>query len=147
MVSLTPSTVTDMPEHDGTPTREEHLAAEAEAERRGLVGSSTAPYSMSNPIDDFVMKPLVWTEQRKPNKACCYNHCIAETPFGEFLLTWKGWKGRPADTMGFDETPWGDVWYDYWGSVEEAQKWAEEMLFDKIKSMLAQTHNGKVDNE
>lgn len=31
-----------MPEPNGTPTREEHLAAEAEAERRGLVGSSTA---------------------------------------------------------------------------------------------------------
>jgi len=88
-------------------------------------------------LQRLVMKPLVWTEQRKPNNDCSYNHCIAETPFGRFLLTWKGWKEQPADSMGFDETPWGDVWYGYWGSVEGAQKEAEDMLLEKIKLLVA----------
>ena len=89
-----------------------------------------------NADDNFVLKPLVWSENREANNECCYNHCIAETPFGRFLLTWKGWKERPTDGMGFDETPWDDVWYDGWDSVEDAQKEAEEMLLNKIKKMV-----------
>jgi hypothetical protein len=38
------------------------------------------------------IKPLIWTDEQKSNDEISYNHVIAETPFGRFLITWKGWK-------------------------------------------------------
>jgi hypothetical protein len=61
---------------------------------------------------------LSWSEERQPCEECRYNHCIAETPFGRFLISWKGWKEHPAVTA--DETPFGD-WFECWNSVEEAK--------------------------
>jgi len=61
---------------------------------------------------------LSWSEERQPCEECRYNHCIAETPFGRFLISWKGWKEHSAVTA--DETPFGD-WFECWNSVEEAK--------------------------
>jgi hypothetical protein len=61
---------------------------------------------------------LQWTENRQPNEECRYNHCKAETPFGRFLITWKGWKRYDDPTV--DETPWGD-WYGVFNSVDDAK--------------------------
>jgi hypothetical protein len=61
---------------------------------------------------------LSWSEERQPCEECRYNHCIAETPFGRFLISWKGWKEDAAVTA--DETPFGD-WFECWNSVEEAK--------------------------
>jgi hypothetical protein len=61
---------------------------------------------------------LSWSEERQPCEECRYNHCIAETPFGRFLISWKGWEEHPAVTA--DETPFGD-WFECWSSVEEAK--------------------------
>jgi len=61
---------------------------------------------------------LSWSEERQPCEGCRYNHCIAETPFGRFLISWKGWKDHFAVTA--DETPFGD-WFECWNSVEEAK--------------------------
>ena len=77
---------------------------------------------------------LEWTEQIAPNEECSYNHTKAETPFGRFLLTWKGWKDYPD--YGFDETPWGGVEYHGWGTVEEAQEWAAKEMWRRISACL-----------
>lgn len=78
---------------------------------------------------------LNWTEPRPPTKdVCSYHHTIAETSFGRFLLTWKGWKDY-AD-YGFDETPWGEIEYHGFGSVEEAQQWAEHELYKRVQLLL-----------
>jgi hypothetical protein len=61
---------------------------------------------------------LSWSEERQPCEECRYNHCIAETPFGRFLISWKGWEEHSAVTA--DETPFGD-WFECWNSVEEAK--------------------------
>ena len=61
---------------------------------------------------------LNWSEERQPCEQCRYNHCIAETPFGRFLISWKGWKGYPAVTV--DEAPFGE-WFECWNSVEKAK--------------------------
>jgi hypothetical protein len=61
---------------------------------------------------------LSWSEERQPCEECRYNHYIAETPFGRFLISWKGWKDHFAVTA--DETPFGD-WFECWNSVEEAK--------------------------
>ncbi len=84
------------------------------------------------PVDRRVS--LEWSEHRTPNDGCHYNHTKAETPFGPFLLTWKGWKDYPA--YGFDETPWGDVEYHDWNTVEEAQEWAAQEMGRRIDACL-----------
>lgn len=66
---------------------------------------------------------LEWTEPAKANDEVRYDHTKAETPFGRFLLTWKGWKEYPD--YGFDETPWGEAEYKDWNTVADAQRWAE----------------------
>ena len=83
---------------------------------------------------------LAWSAPAPPCEECRYDHTRAETPFGTFLLTWKGWK--EYDSPGFDETPWGEVVYNGWNTVEEAQAWAESEMERRIKECLA--HNDKV---
>jgi hypothetical protein len=61
---------------------------------------------------------LSWSEERQPCEECRYNHCIAETPFGRFLISWGGWEEDTAVTA--DETPFSD-WFERWNSVEEAK--------------------------
>lgn len=101
--------------------------------------NEASPANAESDLERLVMLPLEWTENRQPNRECGYNHCIAETPFGRFLLTWKGWKSEPWQDigMGFDETPWGDVWYDCWDDVEDAKKDAEAALKTKVLSLFA----------
>lgn len=82
------------------------------------------------PVDRRVS--LEWSEHRTPNSDCHYNHTVADTPFGRFLLAWKGWKDYPA--YGFDETPWGEVEYHGWDTVEEAQEWAEQEMARRIEA-------------
>jgi len=84
---------------------------------------------------------LEWSEQRAPNADCHYNHVIADTPFGRFLLTWKGWKDDPG--YGFDETPWGEVEYHGWYAVEEAQEWAAKEMVRRIEACFKANVEGK----
>lgn len=87
------------------------------------------------------MSALVWTEEKKANEECSYNHTIAVTPFGRFLLSWKGWREVPYHGIGFDETPWGDAWYDYWDTAEEAKIAAEERYQTMLKKELDKFNN------
>jgi hypothetical protein len=82
---------------------------------------------------------LKWSDPAKPNDQCHYDHSIAETPFGRFLLTWKSWKTEPWQDMGFgfDETPWGGVEYHGWSCVGDAQKWAEAEMGRRIELCFA----------
>lgn len=66
---------------------------------------------------------LQWTENRKANELIKYDHCLADTPFGRFLLTWKSWKEFPS--YAFDEKPWEGWDEGVFNSVEEAQDWAQ----------------------
>lgn len=70
---------------------------------------------------------LKWSPPAPGEEECRYDHTRAQTPFGNFLLTWKSWKSGPGQDpdYGFDETPWGDTEYQGWNSVEQAQEWAE----------------------
>jgi hypothetical protein len=77
---------------------------------------------------------LQWTENRQPNEECRYNRCIAETPFGRFLITWKGWKTHDDPTV--DETPWGD-WYGVFNSVDAAKAACQREFDVKVKACAA----------
>ena len=70
------------------------------------------------------VEPLQWCEERAPNDYCPYNHCIAETPFGRFVISWKGWKDYPDFVP--EEQPWMDgsseeTWCPCWDTLEEAK--------------------------
>ena len=79
---------------------------------------------------------LKWTDPAPPGKDCPYDHVIAETPFGRFLLTWKSWKDDPG--YGFDETPWGETGYPGLNTIEEHKQWAEEQMRFRIAQYLGQ---------
>lgn len=66
---------------------------------------------------------LQWSEIGEPCEEVRYHHVTAHTPFGRFLITWKGWKKYDAPTI--DESPWGDL-YGNFTTVEEAKAWAEQ---------------------
>ena len=79
--------------------------------------------------------PLKWSEDRPPSQEVQYDHSIAETPIGKFLLTWKSWKEPYDRGIGFDETPWG-VWYAGWSTTEQAKAAAEAELARRMQSMI-----------
>jgi hypothetical protein len=103
------------------------------------VSPSPSPYDLIELVKqgEQVEPPssgLQWTENRQPNEECRYNHCIAETPFGRFLITWKDWKAYNDPTV--DETPWGD-WYGVFNSVDEAKTACQSELNAKLLACAA----------
>ena len=82
---------------------------------------------------------LSWSPVTPPNSECSYHHTEATTPFGTFLLTWKGWKTEPWQSKGicFDETPWGEVWREWWDTPEQAQRDAEFEYSRRLRAALA----------
>lgn len=50
------------------------------------------------------VKGLAWSEATPPTKdVCSYDHCTAETTFGQYRLEWKSWKGNEARKPPFYE--------------------------------------------
>ena len=82
-------------------------------------------------MDDLKLK---WSNDLPPSEDCHYNHSICNTPFGRFLLTWKGWKPKGSGGIGFDETPWGEAWYGYWNTPHEAKIEAEKVYAQKLNA-------------
>lgn len=80
------------------------------------------------------VRPLVWTDVRAPDDQCPYTHCIAETPFGRFLLTWKGWKDD-IDPVA-EETPWGEFYDPRADTVVEAQVACEREFARRVALCL-----------
>ena len=72
---------------------------------------------------------LQWTENMPPNESCRYDHFIAETPIGRFLITWECWK--EWDSRVVDETPWGD-WYAAFDSLGEAKAACQQGMDERI---------------
>jgi hypothetical protein len=72
---------------------------------------------------------LQWTDNMPPSEACRYDHCIAETPFGRFLITWKSWEEYDSPTV--DETPWGD-WYAAFNSVDDAKAACQQGMNERL---------------
>ena len=79
---------------------------------------------------------LLWSEERQPNEHVPYNHVTANTPFGRFLITWKGWKKWSDPTI--DETPWG-VFGGIGTSLEEAKEIAEKEYHRRLIDAITQS--------
>lgn len=78
---------------------------------------------------------LKWTEIRDPNNTAPYTHVLALTPFGRFLITWKGWKDNDSPTV--DETPWGD-WDSAHDDLEEAKEHCEKKYCEKLTEAMSE---------
>lgn len=63
---------------------------------------------------------LTWTDPSKPNDSCPYDHMRADTPFGEYLITWKSWKDYPDYGIDFQ-----DNYVSFASSLEEAKDAAQ----------------------
>lgn len=76
------------------------------------------------------LKPIVWSEPKPPTKdVCCYDHCRASTPLGEFSVEWKSWKQYDSYCVYFNG--------DYLESVfdlEDAKDWVDKYYKDLIMS-------------
>lgn len=70
---------------------------------------------------------MIWTEPKPPTKGIShYDHVICETPLGQALIEWKGWKESDSYsvTIGNDYVGEG---YD----LEDAKRLAKEWLTKK----------------
>lgn len=76
------------------------------------------------------VKPLVWSPDLPPGRGAPYNHCVADTLMGRFLITWKGWKEDPDYDV--DETPWGLPFRGAWSSAAEARAACEAEFARRI---------------
>lgn len=79
------------------------------------------------------IKPLQWSVRYKPNSDIRYDHVIANTAFGKFLITWKGWK--ETNDAEIEETPWGGYMSDM-GTVEELKQIAEQEWQKRLLSCI-----------
>lgn len=77
-----------------------------------------------------------WSGPREPNKECPYNSVIGQTPFGDFLITWKGWKKNPL--YDIDETPWEVFLSGAFDDLEAAKSAAEKQYSEKLAECLDQ---------
>ena len=99
---------------DGVPMTPEEIIAELE---RGQAAQSERAEPTA---------PIEWSNHRQSNDEIPYDHVTAETPFGRFEITWKGWKEHDRPTV--DETPWGD-YFGAFETVEEAKAACEAEYF------------------
>lgn len=89
------------------------------------------------------IKPLVWSEFFPPDEHHHNNYCIAETPLGRFLISWKSWKDN--QTFVVKETPWGE-WGVVFGSLQEAKENAENNWQKKLKECFDDTQETSINN-
>lgn len=86
---------------------------------------------------------IAWGEITEPNEEHRYHHVKGESPIGEFLITWKGWKESPSYDV--DETPFGyPTIYEI--TLEAAKEEAQKFFERKIHSCLAGEPNGAIPN-
>lgn len=77
---------------------------------------------------------LKWTEVAPPCEECRYHHVSAQTPFGRFLITWKGWKDYPSYDV--EEAPWTDQWWYSGSDLDDAKMAAETEMNKRIQECL-----------
>ncbi|MGL5487877.1 MAG: hypothetical protein ACRDC6_16550 [Shewanella sp.] len=82
-----------------------------------------------------MIKQLKWSESISPNERIRYDHCIAETPFGRFVVTWKGWKKYDSPTV--DETPWDSFGGYPFISVDAAKEWCQSEFNLRVNNFIS----------
>ena len=74
-----------------------------------------------------------WTEPKPPTEGVSReDHILCETPLGEIIIEWKGWKENPSYGVMLNHTEYLGVEY----SLEEAKLVAYNYLKNKSKELL-----------
>ncbi len=85
------------------------------------------------------VKALEWSEHRAPNEEIRYDHCVAESIFGQISIEWKGWKDYPGYTAII-----GDEAIN--GNSLEAAKAAVQAYYEcRIRSALSSRSEGELE--
>lgn len=72
---------------------------------------------------------MKWSKESNPKEGVShYNHTILETPIGEFIIEWKGWKEDPSYTIMLEGGYVTDVW-----DLLEAKKTVESFMYTKLE--------------
>ena len=75
---------------------------------------------------------MEWKKCKCGENGISYDHSIAETPFGRFVIAWKSWKEFDSyDTL---ESPFNDYLCVNEYSLEAAQKECERIYSEAINS-------------
>lgn len=79
---------------------------------------------------------IQWSEALEPSATCPYNHVQGKSPFGDLLITWKGWKERPEYEL--EQAPWsvveGGGLIEY--SLKDIKQATEQVFWEKLKECL-----------
>ena len=71
-----------------------------------------------------------WTEPQAPNDKCSYNHVTCQTPLGEMLIDWKGWKDYPSYGVQLN-----GYYITTAYSLEESKEAAENFIKEKANEL------------
>lgn len=72
-----------------------------------------------------------WTEPKQPTQGVShYNHVSCETPLGQALIEWKGWKERDSYSVTIGSEYVGEG-YD----LDDAKNLAKEWLINVFKKL------------
>jgi len=83
------------------------------------------------------IKKIKWGEIKDPNGSVGYTHCVGESPFGRFLITWKGWK--EYEDYDLDEGPCDNPFEGVWKGVCYAADdlpMAKQLVQDKLEELI-----------
>lgn len=73
-----------------------------------------------------------WTEPKPPTEGVSReNHILCETPLGEIIIEWKGWKENPSYSVTLNHTKYLGVGYN----LEEVKLVAYNYLKDKSEAL------------
>lgn len=68
-----------------------------------------------------------WTEPKPPTKGIShYDHVICETPLGQAIIEWKGWKESDSYSLTIGNDYVGEGW-----DLDDAKRLAKEYLTEK----------------
>ena len=74
---------------------------------------------------------MKWSKEKPPTKdVSYYNHTICETPFGNFVIEWKGWKETPSYTISLE-----GQYVDTAFTLQEAKQIANDYLVTLVDRM------------
>lgn len=74
---------------------------------------------------------MKWSKEFKPNNKIRYNHVKCETPIGEFVITWKGWKDSPSYDVELN-----DEWIGSESDLQNAKKISNNYIIDLTNQLI-----------
>lgn len=111
--------------------------------RRDVLLSLYATQRGGPGVVQMKVRSIEWSEEREANPEVSYNHVVGTTPFGRFLLTWKGWKEPHQQDVCVDETPWNNEPVTPWTcDLDEAKALCQFTFEEKVLACVESDGGG-----